>query len=127
MCSDALVEEFEGGYFVGLISGDAEDGVPAAFNCEPADAALCGELAVEFGEVSFNACENLSLNSLPLADPLGERALNGRVHGEECVSDDFKARDGLMGIRAGGDEPSCFHLRERRDFAKATDDEAVDA
>ncbi len=58
-----LAQEVDGEVFVGLGDGDAEDGVPSAFDGEPLTGFLLRELAVEFGEIGADAVEQLGLDA----------------------------------------------------------------
>ena len=127
MGPDTTVEELAGGEFVGLESGDAQDCVPTALELESVDHGLGLELAVEFGEVCRDTGADLGLEAVALGEPDGQGELDGSVHGEPCVGEDFEAGEGFRGLRAGGENPGGFHLWEGADFAGAADDENGDA
>ena len=100
------------------------------------------QAAVEDGEVGGDSAADLLLDGGSAGEPSGQRPLNGRVHGEEGVGDDFEAGEGLGGVAVGGfagveaasmvgagaeeggrhDNPGGLHLREGGNFAEAADD-----
>ena len=106
MDPDSAIEESQNRVVVGLEGGDAEDGVPAAFEREAlngvegvgfvigAGIGIVVECAVQDGEVGGDSAADLLLDGGAAGEPRGQRPLDGSVHGEEGVGDDFEAGEG---------------------------------
>ena len=61
---NSAFEEIEDRLVVGLKSGNAQDGVPTAFEFETSDLRSLEELPVEFGQVGGDALSDLGLNNI---------------------------------------------------------------
>ena len=123
---DAAIQEIENGLVVWLEGGDAQDGVPAALEAKAGDIRGVGQLAVQVRKIRQDAILDLGLDDAALLKPGREGALDGGIHGEEGVGDDFEAVEGCRSVRAGGDNPAGLHLGQAGDFAEATDNEDGD-
>ena len=151
MDPDSAIEESQNRVVVGLEGGDAEDGVPAAFDREALNGVYGPDRLVEDGEVGGDSAADLLLDGEAAGEPRGQSPLDGSVHREERVGDDFEAGEGLVGRLAGGlsaglvgslvggvvgagaddggydGNPGDLHLREGGNFAEAADDVDGDA
>ncbi len=120
-----LLEQSEGEIVVGAGGGNAKDDVPAGFNSEAGTDFLCGELRVEGGEAGTDAREKLRLELLACGEKCRQSVLDGRVHGEIGIGDDFEAARGVLFefLRAGQSDPGAFHLRQAAELGDAAEGE----
>src|SRR5579871_3360834 len=123
---DSLIEKKANGGFVGAEGGNAQDGVPAAFDIEAGDGALRAELAIEFGEVGGNAILDLLLDGVAAGQPVRQGPLHRGVDREEGVGDDLEPVEGGGAMRSGGNDPGGLHLGQAGDLAEPADDKDGD-
>jgi hypothetical protein len=121
---DAGGEGGVGEVLAGDGAGDAEDGRPSGLQRQAVGVGA-GEVGVEGAEVFGAALADLALDGVALGEPGWEGVLDGGVHGEEGVGDDFEAGHGGLGdfCGAAGDDPGGLHLGEAADLADAGEDE----
>lgn len=118
-----LFQKLDGEIFVGAKGGDAENDVPASLHVQAAAHFLGEQFTVEGGEIFSNASDKLLLKIVAQVQKGGEGELDGRVHGQIRIGDDFQPGEGVFlgAFGAAGDDPGGFHLREAGYFGDAAE------
>ena len=74
-----LSKEADGEIFVGELSGDTEDGVPAGIGVEKFAGGLRAEEGLELGAIFAHAVEELLAKGVALSEKHGKSGLGGRT------------------------------------------------
>jgi len=91
-----VLKEVEREVFVRACCGDSEDGVPASFAHKARARALRSEHIVEGDEIGMRMSDELCPELSTGLKECRKRVLNGCIHREIGIGDDFQAPAGVL-------------------------------